>query len=335
MIFKPRPLSAPLPASELEQDKKHCKRFGPCGVGKKAIYLNSFFLERRYYVPIASVQRVYKRLAMSKGGFTGKGLFATIPYLVVEFDNGKEQQCTFKYEEQVDQLLSYLEKNVPNIRLHSKEGERRLREKARRAAAKRVKQLSPQAEESIRILDSCASYLDEQPELTTELSVSARKKRTYERSNPAYKWVALAIILMGICCVAYGIYALTSQSGSMAIYFLLFGLGAIFLFSSANVLPTARNNRRAIETRLAQAVQAMADYVKAYPDFPLPAHYAHPAVVKRMKEIIAQGRAETVSEALEVLKEDLKQLNSSVTVEQEEYDEVMAIKPIFLVHHYE
>ena len=109
MIFKPHPLSAPLPASELEEDKKHCKKFGPCGVGEKAIYLNSFFLERRYYIPFTSVQRVYKRLAMSKGGFTGKGLFATIPYLVVEYDNGKEQQCNFKFEENVDQLLSCLE----------------------------------------------------------------------------------------------------------------------------------------------------------------------------------------------------------------------------------
>ena len=83
MILKPHPLSDTLPAAELEEDKKRCKRFGPCGVGSKALYLNSFFLERRYYVPFTSVHRVYKRLAMSKGGFTGKGLFATIPYLVV------------------------------------------------------------------------------------------------------------------------------------------------------------------------------------------------------------------------------------------------------------
>lgn len=334
MIFKPHPLSTPLPASELEEDKKHCKKFGPCGVGEKAIYLNSFFLERRYYIPFTSVQRVYKRLAMSKGGFTGKGLFATIPYLVVEYDNGKEQQCNFKFEENVDQLLSCLEQSQPQIRLHSKEGERRLREKARREAAKRVKNLSPQARESIRILEDCASYLGENPELSTELSISARKKRTYERSNPAYKWVALAIVLMGVCSLAYGVYALMTQAG-MAMYFLLFGLGAIFLFSSANVLPTARNNRKAVENRLAQAVQAMEEYVKTYPEFPIPAHYAHPAVLRRMKEIIAQGRAETVPEALEVLKQDLKHLNSSVTVEQDEYDEVVAIKPMFLVYNYE
>ena len=33
--------------------------------------------------------------------------------------------------------------------------------------------------------------------------------------------------------------------------------------------------------------------------------------------------------SLEVLKSDLKALNSSVAVEQEEYDEIMAIKPMF------
>mgnify|MGYP007103992378 CR=1 FL=1 len=32
------------------------------------------------------VTRVYKRVAMSKGGFSGKGIFATLSYLVVEFD---------------------------------------------------------------------------------------------------------------------------------------------------------------------------------------------------------------------------------------------------------
>ena len=34
------------------------------------------------------VTRVYKRVAMSKGGFSGKGIFATLSYLVVEFDGG-------------------------------------------------------------------------------------------------------------------------------------------------------------------------------------------------------------------------------------------------------
>ena len=38
--------------------------------------------------------------------------------------------------------------------------------------------------------------------------------------------------------------------------------------------------------------------------------------------------------SLQVLKKDLKALNSSVVVEKEEYDEVVAIKPMFLVMDY-
>ena len=103
-------------------------------------------------------------------------------------------------------------------------------------------------------------------------------------------------------------------------YFLLFGLAAIFFFSSANVLPTARNNRKYIESHLQMAVDA---------------YYAHRIVIKRMIDIIEEGRAVEVDEALAVLKNDLRALNSSVAVEQEEYDEVVTIKPMFLVRDYQ
>ena len=53
-----------------------------------------------------------------------------------------------------------------------------------------------------------------------------------------------------------------------------------------------------------------------------------------MQDILKEGRAKTISEALKVLKKDLKALNSDVVVEQEEYDEIMAIKPMFLVMDY-
>ena len=99
MLLKPIALSAStLPMDVLEQDKTTCKKIGPCGLGQKALYLNSFYIDRRYYIPYGSIQRVYKRIAMSKGGFTGKGMFATMSYLVVEYDNGKEKQCNFKAE---------------------------------------------------------------------------------------------------------------------------------------------------------------------------------------------------------------------------------------------
>ena len=133
--------------------------------------------------------------------------------------------------------------------------------------------------------------------------------------------------------MGYGIYSLVTHAG-FAVYFLLFGLAAVFLFSSANVLPTAKNNKKYIDNRLEHARTEMEQYVESYPEFPVPARYAHPGVLKRMKEILLEGRAQTLSEALETLKKDLKALNSSVSVEQEEYDEIMAIKPMFLVMDY-
>ena len=52
MLFKPAQLGlAKLGAAELEADKKACKKIGPCGVGKKALYLNSFYIDRCYYLP--------------------------------------------------------------------------------------------------------------------------------------------------------------------------------------------------------------------------------------------------------------------------------------------
>ena len=86
MIFAPKPLgNRKLAADELEKDKKKCRKIGPCGIGEKAVYLNSFFIDRHYYVTYTDIRRAYKRIAMSKGGFTGKGVFSTLPYLVVEF----------------------------------------------------------------------------------------------------------------------------------------------------------------------------------------------------------------------------------------------------------
>ena len=166
MLWKPRCLGKEsLEKEELAQDKKHCRKFGPCGVGEKAIYLNSFYFERRYYIPLTSVKRVFKRVAMSKGGFTGKGLFATIPYLVVEYDNGEEKQCNFKFEENVDSLLAYLKQTHPEIRLHSAEAEKRLKEKERLAAKKKAKVLTKEAQENIAVLENCMQYLNKNEEL--------------------------------------------------------------------------------------------------------------------------------------------------------------------------
>ncbi len=50
-----------------------------------------------------------------------------------------------------------------------------------------------------------------------------------------------------------------------------------------------------------------------------------------MQRAVMDGRAVTAAQqALDVVKADLKALNADVTVSQEEYDEVVAIKPMFL-----
>ena len=321
-----------LPPEVLKADKKSCKRYGPCCVGEQALYLNSFFIDRRYYVALESVRRVFKRVAMSKGGFTGKGAFGSIPYLVVELDDGSQKQCNFKHEEDVDLLLAHMARVCPDIPRHSVEAERRLREKAEREAKRYLKQLTPQAQAARETLEQAQQLLEEYPEQTAKLSTAAKAKRVNDRSNPAYRWVALAIIVAGIAAVVYGITALI-RGEDVGVYFALFGLAAIFFFSGAHVLPTAKNNKKAIAQEWERSISDVAALLPE--DFPVPARYAHPVVLQRMIRVLREGRAQSVGEALNVMKKDLKALNASVQVEQEEYDEVVAIKPMFLLWDYE
>ena len=333
MLFQPSCLSSTsLSAEALAADRKTCKRFGPCGVGDNALYLNGLFLDRRYYVPLSAVQRVFKRVAMSKGGFTGKGVFGAVPYLVVEYDGGKQKQCSFKREEDVDQLLAHLEQIRPDIPRLSKDGERRIAEKAAREAERYLKELTPQAQSARDELEKAEALLIRYPEMTAHLAATAKAKRVNERSNPAYKWVALAIVLAGAAAAVYGIYTKVHGDNS-GLYFMLFGLAAVFMFSGSQVLPTARNNRQAVTRAWEEAQSALAEALPS--NFPLPARYAHPVVLARMIRILREGRAQTKEEALEVLKADLKALNADVQVEQEEYEEVVTIKPMFLLSDYE
>lgn len=312
MMFKPYPLgSGRIDDAALAEDKKSCRKIGPCGMGEKALYLNSFFIDRRYYVPFSAVTRVYKRVAMSRGGFTGKGIFASMAYLVVEFEGGPQKVCNFKYEQQVDEFLS-----------------------AMRAAHPSIPCVSEAAEKTVHLLDNAIDYLDERPELTERLSMAAKRRRNYQCTNGSYRWAAMAITMLGFAALAFGIFAFT-QHNSFAVYFTLFGLAAIFTFAGFSVLPTARNNRTAIMKNDAQAQEKMQAYLSDYLNFPLPARYAHPVVLRRMQRVILDGRAITAEQALAVVKDDLKALNADVQVSQEEYDEVVAIKPMFLNADYQ
>ena len=333
MIFAPVRLGETSIADEvLVADKKSCKRFGPCGVGEEALYLNNFLIDRHYYVALSSVRRVFKRVAMSQGGFSGKGVFGAIPYLVVQYDDGKEKQCTFKREEDVDAMLAYIGEVHPEIPTLSVDGEQRLEQKAKEEAARYLSELTSDAQSAKEELEKAQKFLSGYPELTDRLSKAARAKRVNQHTNPAYRWVALAIVLAGAAAMVYGIIS-WRNGGDFGMYFALFGFAAIFFFSGAHVLPTAKNNKKAVARAWEEAQANLAHVLPD--DFPLPARYAHPVVLTRMIRILREGRAQSADEALEVLKTDLKALNADVQVSQEEYDEVVAIKSMFLLSDYQ
>ena len=181
-------------------------------------------------------------------------------------------------------------------------------------------------------LEKAQKFLSGYPELTDQLSKAARAKRVNQHTNPAYRWVALAIVLAGAAALVYGIIS-WRIGGDFGMYFALFGFAAIFFFSGAHVLPTSKNNKKAVARAWEEAQANLAHVLPD--DFPLPARYAPPVVLTRMIRILREGRAQSADEALEVLKTDLKALNADVQVSQEEYDEVVAIKSMFLLSDYQ
>ena len=317
----------------LKKDKKGCLKIGPCGLGDKAMYLNSFYIDRQYYICYQDVQRVFKRVAMTKGGFTGKGMFSSMAYLVVQYNQGEERACKFKYEDEVDNLLKQLEISHPEIPTHSVEAQERLRKAQAEEEAKYIKDLSPAATASLRKIEGAGELLGRRPSTWTRLAAAAKQKRAVDNADPTYKAVALVVLLIAVIAAGFGVTALIYKLGDYAIYLLLFGFAFIFLIMASRILPTGRRNKKTVQAEWDGAVEAMERFVGR--DFIVPPHYAHPTVLKRMERAIRQGRAEGVEEALQVVKDDLKALNKEVTVSQKEYDEVVEVKPLFLLCQYE
>ena len=126
------------------------------------------------------------------------------------------------------------------------------------------------------------------------------------------------------CCIAPGIYSIDLHySPKLGKYMLT--LCGVRGRSGTQVIPTMKNNKRAVAAAWEQAQKDVAGVLPE--NFPLPARYAHPVVLDRMIRVLREGRAQSIEEALTVVKADLKALNADVQVSQEEYDEVVAIKP--------
>ena len=191
----------------LKEDRKSCIKAGPCGMGRRALFLNSFYISRRYYVVYSEIRRVFKRIAMSSGGFTGKGMFTTIPYLVVVLKDGREKQCNFKSEQDVDNILSWMSKNHPEISL--------VTEKAEKAAPERQGELKAdipkEVQREIDRLQSDIAYLEKKPEVYQGLSVAVRRKRTIDQMPMSSILTVSAIaavgliglVLVGICAAIF------------------------------------------------------------------------------------------------------------------------------------
>lgn len=315
----------------LKIDKKNAIKIGPCGIGKKAVYLNSFYFDRIYYISISSIDRIFKRVAMSQGGFSGKGVFASISYLVVVYDGGKEKQCIFKREEQVDEFLSYIKQHFPDIPTVSETVEKKRMKKQINEKTKKAAQ--PERQKEIEKLKKACAYLEKSPELYKNLSKTAKEKRIFEQANPVYRWLALTIVLIGIATVCYGIWYMVMDK-DIGVYLFLLGLAAVLLFTGTNTLPIGKNTKKYVDQQWRKACSNMEKHIKTYEKFPLPVKYAHPATIRRMIYVLEDERANTCEEALEVVKEDLKKLNASVSVSKEEYDEIMSVKPMFLIENY-
>ncbi len=335
MIIKPQALgSSNLDTDKLKNDKKKCIKIGPCGIGEKAIYLNSFFFDRVYYAEYEKIERVFKRIAMSKGGFSGKGLFASIPYLVVKFKDGTEKVCNFKYEEQVDLILTKISRRFPDIPVHSVEAEKRLEAAREAEEARYLKELSPEAEKSVEQLKNAKKILESKGELPIRLAHDAKQKRTLDAINPTYRLLAVAVFLAAAACTAWGLKIVATKGFTVGGVYVLLGFAFIFFVVSANVLPSGRNNKKYGEDCYNNSLREMNEFLSKKTDFPVPAVYAHPIVIDRMIRVIREGRTKTVSGAMQLVKDDLKALNPTVTVSQKEYDEVVIVKPLFTVDEY-
>ena len=315
-------------------DKKASRKFGPCGVGKEALYMGTNYIDRCFYIPWKEVKRVFKRVAMSQGAYTGKGVFGALAYLVVQYGNGKEKQSRFRHEADVDRLLAVVEKEHPGIPTHSAKAERKLADAEAQEAKRYLKDLTPEAGEAVHELTQAKVYLEERPSLSNVLAAAAKQKRIVDNIKPGYRIAGIAMGVVSILAMIYGLYALYMHR-TAATYFLLGGAALFFFALSANMLPNKWNSRKRGQADWDAALNDMREYLAQKPDFPVPAQYAHPVVLERMIRALREGKAKTASQAYTTMKKELKALNNTVKVSQSEYDEVVKIKPLFLVCNYE
>ena len=335
MFISPKPIGARTLAPEvLAADRKSCRRIGSCGIGEAALYLGGLVFERSWYAPFSDIERVFKRMKVGRGGFTGRGLFTgSLVSVVVRCRGGEERQCGFRLAREADRFLEELGRVRPDLPLRTAESEQALREAKAAEAALYAGEISVGAKVLCRDLEQAKRRLeDEVPALCRRLAEAARRLRAADAARPGGRVFPLAVLTFAAFLIAAGLTALSSGHPSWP-YLLLFGAAFALMLWTSGALRDPRRSRPAALKTWEEAEAAMAGYLADDP-FPLPPRYAHPLVLARMIRVARQGRAENADEALAAVKTDLQALHAGVTVPQAEYDEVVVVKPMFLVSDY-
>ena len=96
-----------LSPEDLKTDRKNCIHYEETGLGKKALFLSFMGIGRMAYIPLSFIDRVYKRLYVSKGFFKEGKIYGSLSYLVIDFD-GREKAYRLLREENLDALLDAL-----------------------------------------------------------------------------------------------------------------------------------------------------------------------------------------------------------------------------------
>lgn len=331
----PKPLGREtLPDDELKNDRKQAEKFDQWALGHKAMYLPGRFKARALYLPYSSIIRVFKRIGYSSAG-NGKGLFSPVLFMVVQYDDGKEFQSSWKYIQEADKMMDSLRELHPKISLMSPDGERKEKEKEQQEEAMRTKELPDSVRRNIKTLQEAKRTLEKRPGLYEKLVVSARLKRRRDLIRPVYEYLAVAVLIAGAASLIGGVFVYkTGGSGMTAMLMILIGLAAMFVMANSKIIPTPRSTRRYLQKQYDTALEAMVRSLKHLPEFPVPARYCHPFTCDRMIRILRQERAADIPGAMEILKKDLKEADSSVALSGDDYREVVMIKPLFLVADY-
>ena len=151
-----------------------------------------------------------------------------------------------------------------------------------------------------------------------------------QNTNPYYVHFALLLFFGGLLCLlSAGIFY---KNGDQSHAIVLFGFFLMLFLVGFRVRPTGRQNKEEVEREYEESIRKMKDSLPE--DFPLPARYAHPVCLLWMKQNILEGKAETLASSYELLKKELKELDSTKQVSQKVYDWLVVIKPMFMAAEY-